>query len=152
VSEQHGEDRRQFEQVDQARVARFSSRLNVGAEASAASRPTAVCISTFVAQRLVVVQVLVAAAQCVQALRQQIAQALSDAFGIARVGDRRGRHAAQTKVSIHLAQQQQPTAAAQIPTAEVGLDHAPPKAAEIDSVLCTLWHRQSSVVTGVRYL
>jgi len=100
----------------------------------------------------VIVQVLVAAAQCVHALRQQIAQSVSDAFGIARIGYRRSSHAAQTKVPIHLAQQQQPAIAAQLPAAEVGLDDAPPNATKFDLVLCTLWHRQSSVVMGVRYL
>jgi hypothetical protein len=93
---------------------------------------------------------LVAAAHCVQALRDQIAQAASDALRIARVGDRRGGHAAQAKVPIYLAQRQQPAVAAQVPAAEVGLDDVPPKAAEIDSVLCTLLHRQSSVVMGAQ--
>jgi hypothetical protein len=59
-----------------------------------------------VAQRLVVVQVFVAAAQPVQALCQQVAQAVADAFGVSRLADRRGRRAAQTQVSINPAQPQ----------------------------------------------
>jgi hypothetical protein len=105
-----------------------------------------------VAQRLVVVQILVAAAQAVQALRQQVTQGVADALGVARVGDRRCRRAAQTQVAIDLAQQQQPTITAQVAAAEVRIDDTPAEAAEIDLVLRTLWHRQSSVVTGVRYL
>ena len=86
-----------------------------------------------VAQRLVVVQVLVAAAQAVQALRQQVAQAVADALGVARIGDRSGRRAAQPQVLIDLAQQQQPAIAAQVPAAEVGLNDAPAKAPETRS-------------------
>jgi hypothetical protein len=105
-----------------------------------------------VAQRLVVVQILVAATQAVQALRQQVAQAVADAFGVSRVGNRRSGRAAKTQVPIDLAQQQQAAIAAQVPAAEVGFDDTPAEAAEIDPVLRTLWHRQSSVVAGVRYL
>ena len=105
-----------------------------------------------VAQRLVVVQVFVAAAQAVQALRQQIAQTVADALGVSRVGDRRSGRAAQAQVPIDLAQQQQPPIAAQVTAAEVGFDQAPAEAAELDLALRTLWHRQSSVVAGVRYL
>ena len=42
--------------------------------------------------------------------------------------------------------------AAQVAAAEVGLDQAPAEAAELDLALRTLWHRQSSLVAGVRYL
>ena len=63
-------------------------------------------------------------------MRQQIAQAVADAFGIARIGDRRGSRAAQAQVLIHLAQQQQLAAAAQVPAAEISLDDTPPEAPE----------------------
>jgi hypothetical protein len=41
---------------------------------------------------------------------------------------------------------------AQIAAAEVSFNRTPAEAAEINPILHTLWHRQSSVVTGVRYL
>jgi transposase len=105
-----------------------------------------------VAQRLVVVQVFVAAAQPVQALRQQVAQTVADALRIARIGNRCSGRAAQAQVPIDLAQQQQPAVAAQVPTAKVGFNDTPAEVAEIDLVFRTLWHRQSSVVSGVEYL
>jgi hypothetical protein len=105
-----------------------------------------------VAQCLVVVQVLVAAAQAVQALRQQVAQAVADALGVSRIRNRRGGRAAQVQMPVDLAQQQKPTIAAQVPAAEIGFDDAPAEAAEIDLVFRTLWHRQSSVVIGLEYL
>jgi uncharacterized membrane protein len=56
------------------------------------------------AQRLVVVQVFVAAAQAVDALREHLAQAVHDARRLARVGQHRCRRTAQSDVPIDLAQ------------------------------------------------
>ena len=103
-------------------------------------------------QRLVVVQILVAAAQAVHALREKLLQAVFDATGLAWIGQRSRRRAGQADVAIDLAQQHQAAVAAQLSAAEVGLDDAPPQASEIDLALRTLWHRQSSVVIGLEYL
>jgi len=103
-----------------------------------------------VAQCLVIVQVLVAAAQPVQTLREHLTQAMADALGVARIGNGRRGRAAQTQMLIDLAQQQQAAVAAQVSAAEVRLDDATTQAAEVDLVLRTLWHRRSSVVCRLR--
>jgi hypothetical protein len=102
------------------------------------------------AQRFVVIQILVAAAQPVQALREHLAQAMADALGVARIGNRGSGRAAQTQMLIDLAQQQQAAVAAQVSAAEVRLDDATTQAAEVDLVLRTLWPRRSSVVCRLR--
>ena len=104
-----------------------------------------------VSQRVVVVEIFVAAAQPVDALRQQISQAVRDARRIARIAQHRGRRAAQTDALVDSSQQQQAAVRADVAAFEVGLDHAssnPPKSIR---PIGTLWHRQSSVVIGVRY-
>ncbi|WP_395690738.1 hypothetical protein [Piscinibacter sp.] len=77
---------------------------------------------------------------------------MTDALGVARVRQRSGRRTGQSDVPIDLAQQQQPTVAAQIAAAEVRFDDAAAKPSEFDPALRTLWHRQSSVVIGLEYL
>jgi hypothetical protein len=59
------------------------------------------------AQYIMVVQVLVAAAQTIQALGDQIAQAVGDAFGISGVEERRRHCPGQTQLAIHLPQKHQ---------------------------------------------
>jgi hypothetical protein len=60
----------------------------------------------------------------------------------------------ETEVLIDLTQQQQAAIAAEVPTAEIGLNQAPAKAPKLDLGLGfgTVWHRQSSVGMGGEYL
>ena len=102
------------------------------------------------AQHVVVVEVLVAAAQPVDALREQIAQAVRDARRIAWIAEHGRGRAAQTNALVHTPQQQDATVRADVAALEVGLDDAPPKASQIDRPVGTLWHRQSSVEIGVK--
>jgi hypothetical protein len=103
-----------------------------------------------VAQGLVIVQVLVAAAQAVQTLGEQVAQTVFDARRVAWIRDHSGRCAAQPQVLIDLTQQQQTAITAEIPAAEIGFDQAPAKAPKLDLGFGTVWHRQSSVGIGGR--
>jgi hypothetical protein len=103
-------------------------------------------------QRVVVVQVFVAAAQAVDALGQQVAQAVRDARGVAWVAEHGRGRTAQADTLVDAAQQQHATVRTEIATLEVGLDDAAPEASKLNSCVGTLWHRQSSVVIGVEYL
>ena len=105
-----------------------------------------------VAQRVVVVQVFVATAQAVDALGQQVAQAVRDARRIARIAEHRRSRTAQPDALVHPTQQQHAAVRADVAALEVGLDHASPKPPQLHRPIGTLWHRQSSVVIGVKYL
>jgi hypothetical protein len=101
-----------------------------------------------VAQPSVIVQILVATAQPVHALRQHRAQRMTDAPRVPRIAQLRGRRARQPDALIDLPQQHQPPVARQIPAREIRLDHATPKLAEIDPTAGTLCHGEASSQTS----
>ena len=105
-----------------------------------------------VSQRIVIVQVFVAAAQSIDTLCQQVSQTVRDACRIARVTERSRRCTAQPDRLINPTQQQHATVRADVPAFKVGLDHTTPNPPQFHRPIGTLWHRQSSVVIGVRYL
>lgn len=96
------------------------------------------------AQYIVIVQVLVAAAHRVQALSEQVVQAMFDALGIACIADRCGRCAAQPDASIDLAQEHQPAVGTQLAAVECRLDDAPAQPPKLHPALGTIWHRRIS--------
>ena len=96
------------------------------------------------AQRRVIVQVLVAAAHGVDALRQQIAKLVGDQQRVARIADRLRRGARQTQPLIGLAQQHHAPIAAQPTAVEIGLDHPSPDPPKNYLGLGTIWHRRIS--------
>jgi len=105
-----------------------------------------------VSQRVVVVEIFVAAAQPVDALRQQVSQRVRDAPRIARIAQHRRSRATQPDALVGASQQQHTAIRADVAAIEVGLDHASTKPSKTYRLVATLWHRQSSVVTGVKYL
>jgi hypothetical protein len=104
------------------------------------------------AKHLMIVEVFIAAAQTEQPLSQKITHAVADPLGVARIGYGQGRSAAQTHAGIDLTQEHQAAIAAEFTAPEVCLKNAPAHASEIDLLVRTLWHRQSSVFIDVRYL
>jgi len=80
----------------------------------------------------------------VQALREQIVQAMFDTLRIACTPDRCGRRAAQADASIDPAQEHQLVVRAQIAAVEIGLDHPAPEATKPHLALGTIWHRRIS--------
>ena len=99
-----------------------------------------------------VVEILVATAHRVDALCQEISQTVRDARRIARIAQHASSRATQPNALVHTLEQQHAAVRTDVATLEVGLDHAPTKASEPDRLIGTLWHRQSSVVIGLRYL
>src|SRR5574337_1666891 len=91
------------------------------------------------AQRVVVVEVLVAAAQAVR-----------DAPGVAWITKRCRGCSTQADALVHTAQQQHPAVRADVATPEVGLDDAPPKASKLNRPMSTLWHRESRLFIDVK--
>jgi len=98
-------------------------------------------------QRVVIVQVLVAATQPVDALRQQVAQPMPDAGRIARVAEHRCHRAGQPNAFIGPAQQHQAAVGTQVATVKVRFNNAAPDSPEIDLLRGTIRHPQSSVVS-----
>jgi hypothetical protein len=124
-----------------ARSARFESaqRWGTGQRFDTAYRGLHQGIS---AQRIVVVEVFVAAAQPLAALGQQIAQTVPDARWVARIAQHGSGRAAQTDAFIDLAQQHQPTVRTQIPTIEIRFDDASAHTPKFNPLVGTFWHRQ----------
>jgi hypothetical protein len=97
------------------------------------------------AQPIVIVQILVPAAQSIDALRQQVAHRMHDPAGIARIAQYRCRGSGQTNALIDLLEQHHSPVAGQIPTAEVGLDQPPTQLPKSDLIFGTLWHGEASL-------
>ena len=102
------------------------------------------------AQRLVIVQIPVAAAQAMRALRNRLRQAVFDTCRVMRIGQRSVRCMGQSNVSVNLAQQRKTTDAARRAAAEVSFNHPAFEASKVGLVVRTLWNRKSSDVAGAR--
>jgi hypothetical protein len=102
------------------------------------------------AQRVVIVQVLVAAAQTVQALGNQIAQPVGDLRRIARIAEHRRHRPRQADALVDPPQQHQPAVGTEVAAVEARLNDAAPNPPELDSLRGTIWHRRSSVVSRLR--
>lgn len=99
-------------------------------------------------QHVVVAHVRPPQAQPVHALRHHAGQAVANLAGLPLIAQRSGCSGRQPQALVHAAQQQHAAFTAQIAAAEIRLDQAPTNPPEIDLVVRTLWHRQSSVGIG----
>lgn len=82
------------------------------------------------------------------ALGQQAVHAVLDAGAAALVAERQGSCAGQSKTFIDLLEQQHAAITDDVATVECGLDDTPANTSKFDSLIGTLWHRQSSVAIG----
>ena len=96
------------------------------------------------AKARVIVQILVAAAQPVEALRDQRLKRVRDPFRIARIVQNAGNRCRQADLPIHLAQQHQAAVGTERAALEIRLDDTTPETPEIDLVRGTLWHRRDT--------
>jgi hypothetical protein len=93
-----------------------------------------------VPQRIVVIEILVAQREAVDALTQQIDLLMGDQIRMARIGQRRIQRAGQPEASIGLAQKHHATVAGDLPALETRLDFAPIEAWKNKQFVITLWH------------
>jgi len=100
------------------------------------------------AQYVVIVQVLIAAAQPVQPLGNQVAQRMGDPFRIARVAQRSGDRCRQADLPINLPYQQQTPVGTERTTREIRFDRAAPNAPKQHLLTGTIWHRRNSSQYG----
>ena len=87
-----------------------------------------------------VVQILVARRQPVDALAQEIDLAVGDQIGIARIVEHCVQSAGETDPPVGLAQEHQAAVAADVAPGEVGFDFTTIKAWKIQRSLRTIWH------------
>jgi hypothetical protein len=97
------------------------------------------------AQSIMIVQILMTAAQPVDALGQQIAHRVYDPPWIARIAQYCCCRSRQTDALIGLLEQHHAPVTGQIPAAEIGLDHPTPQSPKFDLVSGTLWHGEASL-------
>ncbi|GMV54622.1 MAG: hypothetical protein AMXMBFR6_04270 [Betaproteobacteria bacterium] len=105
-----------------------------------------------VAQPIVVVQILVAAAQPVQALGDQVTQRMPDAFRSAWVAQCSSRCHRQADLAINLVYPHHASVGTDGTTAKVRFNHPPPKAPKQHLLLGTIWHRRNTpvILSGYR--
>lgn len=94
------------------------------------------------AQRVVIVQIFVAAAQAVQTLGDEIAQAVANPPPGTPIGQRLGGQTRQTGARINLSQQHQPAIGTEVTTLEIGLQMTASKAPKVQLFSGTIWHRR----------
>ncbi len=94
-----------------------------------------------VPQRVVVRHVLPAAAQAVDALRQQAAHAVANTGGATAISEHSRCRARQPDALVDLPQQHHPAVADDVAAIKRSLHHAAPDTPEIHHALGTLWHR-----------
>ena len=80
-----------------------------------------------IAQGLLVVEILVAQGQAVDALAEQRELAVDDEKGMTRVGDDLVERGGESELPVGLAQQQGPGVGGEIAAGEIGLHRAPPE-------------------------
>jgi hypothetical protein len=91
-----------------------------------------------------IVQILMTAAQPVDALRQQVTHRVHDPARITRVTQYSCCSTRQTNAFIDLPEQHHPPIAGEITTTEIGLDQPPTQLPKFDLVSGTLWHGEAS--------
>ena len=89
-----------------------------------------------------IVQILVARRQPVDALAQQIDLAVGDQIGIARIVKCRIEGAGETEPPVGLPQEHQPAVAADIAPGEIYFNFSAIKAWKIQRSLRTIWHSE----------
>ncbi len=93
-----------------------------------------------VAQRVVIIEILVAQREAVDALAQQIDLLMGDQLRIARIGQRRIQRAGQPEPAVGLAQEHHAAVAGNLAALEARLDFAPIEAWKIEKLGITIWH------------
>jgi hypothetical protein len=88
----------------------------------------------------VIVQILVAQAQCEHALLQHVGDAMGDAFAIAWITQHASGTLEQAQAPLQLPQQQHAAIAGHVSAAELGFDLAPLKRREMQRRRVTIWH------------
>jgi hypothetical protein len=90
----------------------------------------------------VIVQVFVAAAQAIQALGDEIAQAVANPTPGTPIGQGLGGQTRQTGACINLSQQHQPAIGTEVTALEIGLQMTASKAPKVQLFSGTIWHRR----------
>jgi hypothetical protein len=97
------------------------------------------------AQPIVIVQILMTAAQAIDALCQQISHRVHDSARVTRIAQHRCRGAREPNTLIDLLEQHHAPVAGKIPTAEIGLDQPPTQLPKSNPIFGTLWHGEASL-------
>lgn len=122
------------------RLARASSRHKVGLLPSALVALHRALPGQIVAQRVVIVEILGAQREAIDALPQQIDLLLGDQLRVAWVGQGGIQRAGQAQASIGRAQKHHATVAGDIPALETRLDFAPIEAWKLKQFVVPFWH------------
>ena len=96
-----------------------------------------------VAQRVVIVEVLVAQGQSENALAQEVHLPVGDQKRVARVAQPPIQGGAEAQAAVRLAQEQNAPVAGDVAAGEAGLDFTAIKAWKVAKVLRTIWHERS---------
>jgi hypothetical protein len=88
----------------------------------------------------VIIEVLIAERDPVNALPQEIDLRVRDQIGMARIGDPRIERADQTEPAIGRTQHHHPAVTGDIAPGKTGLDFAPIKAWKSEKFSVTIWH------------
>lgn len=99
-----------------------------------------------------VVEVLVAQAEAVDALGQEVAQGMGDASGIAVVGEAPGEALEEAEAALDLPQEQRPGVGGDLAPVELGQDGTRTEPLEADRRVATLCHCPGSLCLAVKPL
>ena len=93
-----------------------------------------------VAQRIVIIEILVAQREAVDALPQQTDLLMGDQLRGARIGQRRIQRTGQPKAPIGLAQEHHAAVAGDLAALKTRLDFTPIEAWKLKQFVVTVWH------------